>query len=199
MSTIKDIAQLGRHIAAQHGWALAKAFKSYELNEADSAVLSRAAVELLRIFPSRPGTSAQMSAALAVSLERHLAAPICVIAGTLAVEGVPVVGDRQPFDGPQVFGDPDPEWNGHVWVMVGPYVVDISIFRTAYSAWGPAGLAKYVDLTFGPNKGLYVDLWKHTRQQGLSYEPQYVLTAEEVTGLMGGAYRLIEQARSKQA
>jgi hypothetical protein len=199
MSTVKDLVQLGRHVAAKHGWPLAKAFKSYEMSEADGAILSRCAVELLRIFPSRPGTSAQMSAALAVSLERHLKVPACVMAGTLAVEGVPVFGDRRPFDGARVFGEADPEWSGHAWLMVGPYIVDISIFRTAYSAWGPAGLAKYVDLTFGPNKGLYVDLWKQTRQQGLSYEPQYVLGADEVTGLMGSAYRFIEQARDVRA
>jgi hypothetical protein len=44
---------------------------------------------------------------------------------------------------------------------------------------------------FGQDKGLYVDLWRRTRQSGLGYEPQYVLSREEVTRLMGGAYRLI--------
>jgi len=78
--------------------------------------------------------------------------------------------------------------------MIGTYVVDISIFRTAYSRQGPARLTKHVDLAFGPNKGLYVDHWKRTRHLGLGYEPQYVLSADEVTSLMGGAYRVIKSA-----
>jgi len=198
MSIAKDLVELGKHIAAQHGWPAAKAFKAYEMSEADRTVLSKYAVDLLKIFPSAPGTSALMSAALAVHLESRLDAPIQVVAGTLSVESVPVFGDRMPFDGATIFGDADtdwahPDWNGHVWVMIGGYIVDISIFRSAYSAQGPARLARHVDLVFGPNKGLYVDRWKRTAQMGLSYEPQYVLSAEDVTRLMGGAYHLIKQ------
>ena len=196
MSTIKDIAQLGKLVANQHGWAAAKAFKSYEMSEADRAALSHCAIDLLKIFPPVAEAGALMSAALAVALERQIEAPIHVVAGTLAVEGVPVFGDRQPFDGSSVFSTSSPDWDGHVWVMIGPYVVDISIFRVAYSAEGPARLAKHIDLTFGPEKGLYVDHWKRTRQMGLSYEPQYVLNADEVTSLMGGAFHIIKQARS---
>lgn len=196
MSAIKDITQLGKLVAHQYGWPAAKAFKSYEMDEADRAALSQCAIDLLQVFPSVPGTCAQMSAALAVGLERAMKAPIHVVAGTLALEGVPVLGDRQPFDGPLLFGTSSPDWTGHVWVMVGPYIVDISIFRTAYSADGPARLARHIDLTFGPKKGLYVDHWKRTRQQGLTYEPQYVLSADEVTTLMGGAFHMIKQASS---
>ncbi len=199
MSEIKDITQLGKLIARQHGWAAAKAFKSYEMNEADQSALSRCSLDLLKLFPPVPGACAMMSAALAVGLERMMQAPIHVVAGTLAVEGVPVFGDRKPFDGSQVFSAPNPGWDGHVWVMVGSYVVDISIFRTAYSAEGPARLARHIDLTFGPKKGLYVDRWKRTRQLGLNYEPQYVLTADEVTKLMGGAFLMIKQARPASA
>ncbi|WP_395334395.1 hypothetical protein WBP06_23270 [Novosphingobium sp. BL-8H] len=196
MSIAKDLAQLGKHIAAQHGWPAAKAFKSYEMTDADRATLSKCAVDLLTVFPPVPDSSAMMSAALAVHLESRLNAPVQVVAGTLSVEGVPVFGDRQLFDGAAVFGEPEQAWNGHVWVMVGPYIVDISIFRIAYSAEGPARLSRHVDLVFGPGKGLYVDLWKRTAQQGLTYEPQYVLGAEEVTNLMGKAYHLIQQART---
>jgi hypothetical protein len=195
MSVVKDITQLGKLIANQHGWAAAKAFKSYEMQDADQAALSQCALDLLKIFPSVAGGSAPMSAALAVGLERYIKAPVHVVAGTLAVNGVPVFGDRQPFDGAQVFGAPNPDWDGHVWVMIGPYVVDISIFRTAYSAQGPVSLAKHIDLTFGPGKGLYVDHWKRTRQQGLSYEPHYVLGPEEVTRLMGEAFHIIKQGQ----
>lgn len=194
MSPIKDITQLGRLVAGHHGWAAAKAFKSYDMNDGDRAALSQCAVELLKLWPQGSCDSATMSAALAVSLERRMTAPIHVVAGTLTLEGTPLFGDRQPFDGAAAFGTFPPQWDGHVWVMIGGYVVDISIFRAAYSAQGPARLARHIDLTFGPGKALYVDQWKRTRHVGLAYEPQYVLRAEEVTNLMGAAYRLIKPA-----
>ncbi len=196
MSAIKDIAHLGKLVAAQHGWPAAKAFKAYAMNDADREALSRCAIDLLKVFPPIPGACALMSASLAVSLERCLEAPIHVVAGTLAVDGVPVFGNREPFDGPKVFSASNPDWDGHVWVMVGANIVDVSLFRTAYSRHAPPRLAKHIDLVFGPNKGLYVDRWKRTSQLGLSYEPQYVLSADEVTGLMGGAYHVIKQGQS---
>jgi hypothetical protein len=194
MSVIKTITQLGKLIASQHGWAAAKAFKAYEMDEADRAALSRCALDVLAIFPPLPVAGAAMSAALAVGLERVVQAPVHVVAGSLAVEDVPVFADAEPFDVSALLG-PSPDWHGHVWVMVGPYVVDISIFRSAYSAQGPAALARHVDLNFGPKKGLYVDHWKRTRQQGLAYEPHYVLSAGEVTQLMGRAFHIIKESR----
>ncbi len=128
-----------------------------------------------------------------------MTAPIHVVAGTLAVEGEPVLGDRRPFDGPAIFAASKPDWHGHVWVMIGPYIADISIFRSAYSRSGPAKLVRHIDLAFGPNKGLYVDHWQRTRQHGLSYEPHYVLSEDEVTRLMGGAYELIGRGRVERA
>ncbi len=192
MKPIKDLAQLGKQIAAQHGWAAAKAFKAYEMNDSDRAVLSQCALDLLKVFPPMPGACALMSASLAGTLERRMTAPVHVVAGTLVVDGEPVFGDRKPFDGPAAFAASNPDWDGHVWVMVGPYVVDVSLFRTAYSRHGPPRLAKHINLAFGPNKGLYVDHWKRTGQLGLGYEPQYVLSAEEVTSLIGGAYHVIK-------
>jgi hypothetical protein len=205
MSVMKDITQLGKLVAAKHGWSTAKAFKAYEMSEADRAAITGCAVDLLKVFPTTPGACALMSAAFAVQLERFVNGPVQVIFGTLTVEGVPVFGDRSAIDAAALFSAGDLDWAGHAWVMIGPYIADISIFRTAYSRFGPAILSRHIDLKFGPNKGLYVDHWKRTRQVGLGYEPQYVLSADEVTRLMGGAFKVIqdhnagEQAQSSAA
>ncbi len=66
MTPIKDLAQLGKQIAAQHGWAAAKAFKAYEMNDSDRAVLSQCALDLLKVFPPMPGACALMSASLVI-------------------------------------------------------------------------------------------------------------------------------------
>lgn len=183
MTISQDILQLGKRVAASHGWSAAKAFKAYVMSDTDRAVISRAAVDLLAIFPAAPDApsdlGAMMSAALAVSLERAISAPVHVMRGHLAIEGRPVLGPA------------------YGWLMVGPYVVDIALFRLAYSAGAPALLAKHVDLVFGPNKALYVDHWSMTRRVGLRYSPEHVSTEAEVTALMGDAFHRIKQARDQ--
>jgi len=162
------------------------------MDDAARGKVSAAALDILKVFPAIPGACALMSAAFAVRIEETLGGPVQVVAGTLSVNGEPVLGDRTPFR-PGALSQEDPNWHGHVWVMVGPYIADLSLFRTAYSRWGPAMLARHVDLMFGPNKGLYVDHWGRTRRQGLDYEPSYVLSRDEVNGLMAGAYHKIRE------
>lgn len=191
MSAIKDMTQLGRLVARNHGWDAARAFKAQALSEPARAALSQGALDLLRLLPEAPMSSALLSAALAVSLERRIDAPVHVVTGALSVNGSEIFGADASVEDMA-----SPTWNGHAWVMIGSHVVDIALFRIAYSAQGPAPLAKHVDLVFGPGKGLYVDEWKRTRRVGLGYAPARVLSAEEVTALMGHAFHLIKQARA---
>lgn len=150
------------------------------------------ALEILKVFPPMPGACALMSAAFAVRLGQKVEAPIQVVAGTLTVEGVAIFGRRGGVPADAFVGG-DLDWDGHVWVMVGPFIADVSIFRTAYSPSGPPRLSRHVDLVFGPGKGLYVDRWTRMRKLGLEYEPHYVLSEAEVTTLMGGAFQVIQE------
>ncbi|PNU06887.1 hypothetical protein [Novosphingobium guangzhouense] len=194
MLPVKDLAQLGQRVAATHGWAAAKAFKAYTWTEPDQARIAGCAADLLKVFPQQPGTGILLSAALAVQLERHLDAPVHLVAGTLSIDGMPVRGNRASFDGPHVFGAEPPVWDGHVWVMVGAHIVDVAIFGLARSADCRPELARHVHSVFGPDKGLYADQWRRSRRMGLEYEPQYVLSDDEVNRLMTAAYHLISGA-----
>ncbi|WP_232492646.1 hypothetical protein [Novosphingobium kaempferiae] len=191
MLPVKDLAQLGQRIAATHGWPAAKAFKAYVWSDEDQALIAGCASDMLKVFPKEAGTEHLLSAALAVQLERRLQAPVHLVAGTLSLDGVPVRGNRQPFDGPAVFATEQPAWRGHIWVMVGPHIVDAAIFRLANSPDCPPALARHVHSVFGSDKGLYADQWRRSRRLGLEYEPQYVLSGDEVDRLMGAAYRLM--------
>lgn len=193
MPPVKDLAQLGQRVAATHGWATAKAFKAYAWTEADQARIAATAADLLKVFPRQAGSGMLLSTALAVQLERRLDAPVVLVAGTLSIDGMPVQGDRRLFDGPQIFGEVggEPAWNGHLWIMVGAHVVDVAIFGLARSADCRPELARHVHSVFGPDKGLYADEWRRSRRVGLEYEPQYVLSPEDVDRLMTAAYRLM--------
>jgi hypothetical protein len=190
-----DLVALGSLVAASHGWPAAKAFKAYVPTDADKAAIAGKARDILSIFPSVPNGSAFMSAAFAAHLQRDLDIPVQVVAGTLSVEGETVLGDGEGLDGPSVFASDARVWNGHVWVMIGGHVADISIFRMAYSADCPPRLGRHVVHIFGDGKGLYFDAWRHTRQLGLGYHPHHVLSEVEVTALVAGAHEVIAAAR----
>jgi hypothetical protein len=199
MPPVKDLAQLGQRIAATHGWAAARAFKAYEWDERDRARIAACASDILKVFPKGTGHEHALSAALAVELERRLEAPVHLVAGTLSLDGHPVIGNRLAFDGARVFAAEEPSWAGHLWVMVGSHVIDAAIFRIANSPACTPALARHVHSVFGSETGLYADHWRRSRRLGLEYEPQYVLSGEDVTRLMATAYRLIAAGSSDVA
>ncbi len=184
---MKDLSELGKGVAAQHGWPAAKAFKTWKTDEAAGAILTRKALDILRVMPKSLDRSA-LTGAYAVHLLRDWDAPLQVVAGRLRVEG----GDAfvEPLSCVDKLKGAE-GWSGdcnHLWIMIGSQIVDIALFRAAYSAEGSAQLAHFVNLQFGSGKALYVDDWRLARRRGLSYEPVYVLGADEVTAIMADAY-----------
>lgn len=191
MPALNDLALLGQRVAATHGWAAAKAFKAYTWTESDRAEIAACASEILKVFPKAAGNEDLLSATLAFQLQRRLQAPVHLIAGTLSVGGIAVRSDRLPSDGSSPFAVEAEPWRGHLWVMVGPHIVDTTIFRLANGADCPAVLARHVHSVFGPDKGLYANHWRNSRKVGLEYDPQYVLSDDDTTLLMTAAYRLM--------
>ena len=192
MNKSQEVRRIKKLIAVSSGWPVAKAFEAYVMSDCDKSIIASKAVDVLRIFPTIPGACALMSAIFAACLERTLKAPILVVAGTLTIKNQPVFGNGKPFDGDAVFSKDNLDWDGHVWVMIGQYIADISIFRTANTTKSPPLLANHINSTFGSVRGLYLDRWTHTRRSDIGYHPQYVLTYDQVTSLMKGAEQVIK-------
>lgn len=176
MSYDRDVTALNLLIAARSGWPAAKAFKLYAPSEDDKTVIAATARDLLRAFPAEARAAPALSAALAVQLERRLDAPIQLVGGTLRVDGVAVFDPAAP----------------HVWVMIGAYIADMTLFRIAYAPDAPPLLAQHVARTFGAGRGMYFDRWRHTRRLGLSYDAEAVLSEAEVTALVEQAHHMIQ-------
>lgn len=196
MSKEQDLVKLASLIADNHGWPKAKTFKSefksYFLNDDDKAIFNNVGLEVLDSFPNLPGACAPMSAYLAVCLEKILERDVYVVTGTLTVNNIPVFGDFSGFDGHLLFSNDNFDWNGHAWVMVGQYVADLSIFRTAYSKVSPPRLQNHILSHYGVGRGMQVDRWHQLSKSGLGYHPQYVLDYNQTTALLRYAQLLIE-------
>lgn len=191
MPTVNDLAQLGQRVAATHGWAAAKAFKAYAWNEQDQAAIAACASKILKLFPQAARNEDLLSATLAFQLQRQLKGPVYLVAGALSVNGVIVRGGQIPSGEGDPFATDARPWEGHLWIMVGPHVVDATIFRLANRPDCPSALARHVHSVFGSDKGLYVDHWRRTRRVGLEYDPHYVLSDDNMDQLLSAAYILI--------
>ena len=165
----------------------AQAYKAFVPTKDDVGRLGEIGREVLQHLPPEAGACALMSAVYAARLQSVGLAPAYVAAGSLLVQGQRVFGDGRPFDGAKAFSESNSDWDGHAWVMFGPYVADVSIFRTAYSSQAPRLLAAHVRQEFGNGRGLLVVRWSDAPKSGLHYLSQYVLTESQVSGLVRGA------------
>jgi hypothetical protein len=73
-----------------------------------------------------------------------------MVAGSLFAGETCVFGKPgHDTDWAQVFGESRTDWDGHCWIVCDDYIVDASVFRTAYSTQSPPALACVVREGFG--------------------------------------------------
>ena len=72
-------------------------------------------------------------------------------------------------------------------MLLGDRIADISVFRTAYSAYSPPALAQHVRQKMGLNPGLAIWDAVALEEDGFDYRAKHVLSEEQVTGLVRGA------------
>jgi hypothetical protein len=134
-----------------------------------------------------------MSALYSCSLESATRAPVFVVAGSLFVGQTRVFGEDSEINGKERFSRCDSSWDGHAWLVMGDYIADVSIFRTAYSRKSPPILAAHVLQKFGEDRGLFICRIDETVESGLFYVPQYVLSEDQIAGLAQAAMAMINK------
>jgi hypothetical protein len=119
-------------------------------------------------------------------LRDELNAPAFCVAGHLYARGRMAFGSADPEVAKQLAASRE-NWDGHCWIMLGGYLGDISIFRSAYAAPEGSNLRAVVIEKFGYNRGLFLKQWSEVGQWDLEYCPKHVATETEITGLINGA------------
>lgn len=176
-----------RHlIAASRTAEELEQFDEFSPSDVDIKLITETGVEVLKVIPPTPGACVLMSAVHATLLENRLSGPAFVVAGSLSVADTPVFGNAEPpANLNAVFNDHNLSWDGHCWIAVADLIVDVSVFRTAYSPQSPPALKDHVIAEFGAGRGLMVA--KPTGTGKLVYAPQYVLTQDQTDALFRGA------------
>lgn len=181
------IPKLARLIAASFSREIAKRYADFLPSEQQIRELADVGREVLRAIPPEPGACVLMSAVYAARLQRQGITPAYVVAGSLDVRGQCVFGHGKFFDGRSEFSRSNFDWDGHAWVVFGPYIADISLFRTARSSKSPRVLAEHVSREFTQTAGLLIVKGSDAVLSGLHYTPAYVLTDSQVDALFRGA------------
>lgn len=186
--------KLAALIAESYSAAEAEVAKSYTLNGPALDALVEAGRAILTEFLPVPGACALMSALYAQAIKSRIDGPVHVVAGTLDVDGVRVFGKAALTKGSATFLRSDLDWDGHMWVMVGDRLADISLLRAAKSSGGHPALKRLVGREFRPGAGLAVWSVDDALYAGLRYAPRYVLTTAEIEDLANGGRATLPRA-----
>ncbi len=182
-------------ISKYRGVCEANRFAEYKLESLQ--VLADTAKEFMTNVPPSFGLCTLMSAGWAGYLQDHYSVPAIVVAGDLAINNTKVFKCKKNLTVAKNTGKFIAEkWNGHCWIEVDGIIGDMSIFRTAYSIDRPSVLKNYIVSQFGYGRGAMI-CPNHQLPQGMKYIPKYVLTDNQINGLIAGMSCHLEHVACK--
>lgn len=162
----------------------ARRWRDYRLSAEARETMSEAARDILYLFEPGPGRCTMMTATYVWRLRDMLKAPIFMAVGDLHAGGQRVYGTGQAIDGSALFSENNMSWDGHAWLVLGPWVADVSIFRTAFSPQSPPALADHFRRNFKGSEGLLAAGPQGLTEMGVAYVPRYILTDDEIARLI---------------
>jgi hypothetical protein len=179
-------ADLPRLIEASYDVAEKTRFFSFETTYSHLEQAAEVGAAVLGRSPITPGACTYLTATWVAVLRDRLNFPAYCVAGDLCVRGRMAFGSTDP-DVAQRFGESCDAWDGHCWLVLGQYIGDISVFRTAYAQPHGSNLRQAVLDEFGPGRGLFLLRYSDTLAAGFEYRPKYVIREKEITALINGA------------
>jgi hypothetical protein len=174
-------------IEASYSTAHAEQFQRSIVTSDHINKISKSCKQILDIFPYQPFCCAYMSALL-VDFAKQEGLTSYLAAGSLDFKG------RRLFqyeNSVEVSTDIIQNWPGHCWVVLNNVIVEISLFRTAYSQKSPKWLEALIVEHFGQGKGVIIADYAKLGEYGFSYQPEYIFTEQQVEGLLKAADLLI--------
>ena len=174
-------------IEASHSREAMQQFRNYELDERARGIFKEMSQGMLTAVRPEGSSCVIMSALLATALEEPLGTVVPVVAGALKLDGEYMYGSNGAVDGRRVFFENGADWDGHCWILLSHYIVDISLGRTARQGHCKPPLARRVLSVFGEHVGMIALPDAEARKAGFLYLPRYVLTPDQVLANAGDA------------
>lgn len=169
-------------ISQYRGQTEANSYINYNINNIN--IVGKAIQDCLASVPPSFGACTMLSSYLAGYLKDDFGIPAIVLAGDLEINGTTVFHCKEnlpAFDKPGEITSAI--WEGHSWVEIDNYIIDISIFRSAYSIDRPSILKSYIIETFGNGRGAILSPVNEL-PHGMNYIPKYILNDTQINGLV---------------
>jgi len=174
-------------VSDAHGADYAERFRHYDFDADTLYRFSDICKKVMEDVARVPGACTLMNALLASRTRKAFDVPFAIVAGSLKIGSTYISGGNAAIDGPQLFSQSTVDFDGHVWMIFGRYLVDISLARTALSGRSHPLLQQKVLKEFGSKVGLFAAPTDEVRRTGLIYLPRYVLTDAQIDPLARGA------------
>jgi hypothetical protein len=159
---IKQMVSIANGVDAAHNYG------SFKLEEKHLHDLKEAVNKTLSITPPDRARCIPLSCLLATYLIDNHHIPALAIAGDLFCEKYSLFSPCKKLP-PRV----NSVWSGHCWVIVDDVIIDLSIFRTAYSMDDDNLFKMFMIKHFGTGRGAFMSP-PNGIPPGLKYKPKFI-------------------------
>jgi hypothetical protein len=151
--------------------------------EEDFDAIKRIGVDVQKLMPHRAGSCGPLSAMTLARWELESRTGLYMFAGELVGDGETIWGNSSMNESIQSqIESSQSYWDGHFWLAIGEYVLDMSLCRTAKSSGSPSKLREIFYRNFPETTGLLLAKSAVLDEIGLRYIPHAVLTKNQVDG-----------------
>lgn len=159
-------------------------YSAYRLEEFSE--ISKHVSNLLSLAPPSFGSCVMLSATLAAILQEKSSIPAIAVLGDLLISEFPIFECKKNLPSPRYDGDEIREnWDGHCWVEIDDAIIDVSIFRSAYSVSAPSLLKSFIVSNFGMGKGALLSTCEQL-PSGMEFRPKFALTDVQIDNVLMG-------------
>lgn len=152
---------------AAHGASYAEQFRDYDFDADTLYRFSDICRQVMEDVSRLPGACTMMNALLSDQIRAAMDVPFAFVAGALKIGSSYIFGGNAGVSGNRVFSESFDDFDGHVWMIFGRYLVDISLARTVPSGKGHPLLERMVRKEFGSKVGLFAAPTQEVRRAGL--------------------------------
>lgn len=141
-------------------------------------------------FSPVPGACLYMSALMTAMINDHLHIEAKFVTGSLSVDNVKIFSHSPLKENISLPENYTASWNGHAWVCVPGFIIDLSIFQTIYSKATPGRIQQIFSNRFGHNINYLIGQESKLIKMGVCYTELEFLNDDHATLFIQNAHLL---------
>jgi hypothetical protein len=145
---------------------------------------------IIEKFRPSHGACLYMSALLVAMINDHLRIKAKFVTGSLSVEGVTIFSHSPIKENISQNENYISSWDGHAWVYVPGFIIDLSIFQTIYSRITPVQIQNIFSKQFNHNVNYLIGQESKLIKMGFCYTEFEVLNDDHATLFINNVHRL---------